>query len=47
MDTLELIHKLWEVMNMEQDSDIAVEQICMILNEVEADIRVEKGHNAG
>jgi hypothetical protein len=41
--TLELINKLWFIMHNEQDSDLVVGQICALLNEAEAQIKLEKG----
>jgi hypothetical protein len=43
MTTLELINKLWFIMHSEQDSDLVVTQICVLLNEAEAQINIEKG----
>jgi hypothetical protein len=39
MTTLELINKLWFIMHNEQDSDLVVTQICVLLNEAEAQIK--------
>jgi hypothetical protein len=43
MTTLELINKLWFIMHNEQDSDLVVTQICVLLNEAEAQINIKKG----
>jgi hypothetical protein len=43
MTTLELINKLWFIMHNEQDSDLVVTQICVLLNEAEAQIKLDKG----
>jgi hypothetical protein len=43
MTTLELINKLWFIMHNEQDSDLVVGQICVLLNEAEAQIKLDKG----
>ncbi len=41
--TLELIEQLWEIINKQDDSDLVVGQICWLLNETEAQIKLEKG----
>jgi hypothetical protein len=41
--TMELIEQLWKILYKEDDSDIVVTQICVLLNEAEAQIKLEKG----
>jgi hypothetical protein len=43
MTTQELIEQLWKILYKEDDSDIVVKQICVLLNEAEAQIKLEKG----
>ncbi len=41
--TQELIEQLWAIINKQDDSDLLVGQICWLLNETEAQIKLEKG----
>ena len=43
MTAQQLIEQLWEIINKQDDSDLVVGQICALLNEAEAQIKLEKG----
>jgi hypothetical protein len=43
MTTQGLIEQLWKVLYKEDDSDLVVTQICVLLNETEVQIEIEKG----
>jgi hypothetical protein len=43
MTAQQLIEQLWEIINKQDDSDLVVTEICVLLNETEAQIKLEKG----
>jgi hypothetical protein len=45
MTTQELIEQLWKILYKEDDSDIVVGQICVLLNEEKAQIKLDKGQH--
>jgi hypothetical protein len=43
MTAQQLIEQLWEIINKQVDSDLVVTEICVLLNETEVQIEIEKG----
>jgi len=43
MTAQQLIEQLWEIINKQDDSDLVVTEICVLLNETEVQIEIEKG----